>query len=163
VRRGDAFGGKGVMSGQPILWWQRPALLAGLVVLFALPLALATIPPLIDLPAHMARYHVGATLADSPDLRRYFTFSWRFMPNLGVDIPVIALAPLIGLEPAARLVVTIIPALAAAAMLLVARSAHGRVPATALIALPLVFAYPMIFGFVNACLAVALAFLAFAL
>lgn len=152
-----------MISGQQSPWWQRRSCLAALIILFALPFAIGDFPPLIDLPAHMARYHVGANLAESRDLARYFTFAWRFLPNLGVDLPVIALAPLIGVEPATRLVVSLIPALAAAGMLGIARAAHGRLPATAFFALPLAFAYPMIFGFVNACLAVALAFVAFGL
>jgi len=148
------------MTSEPArAWWQRRLFLAAIIILFALPLALAGFPPLIDLPAHMARYHIGASLADSRDLGRYFSFQWRFLPNLGVDILVIALAPLTGIEPAVRLIVTAIPALAAAGMIGVARVAHGQLPATAFFALPLAFAYPLVFGFVNSALAVALAFI----
>ena len=144
-------------------WWQHRSWLIGLVILFALPLAIGTIPPLIDLPTHMARYRIGIALPESRELARYFAFQWRFIPNLGVDVFVTALAPFLGLEPAVRIIVSIIPALMAAGMVLISRVAHGRVPATMFFVLPLSFAYPMIFGFVNSCLALAFAFLAFGL
>ena len=67
------------------------------------------------------------------------------------------------LEPVVKAAVMVIPALQAAGMLLVAREIHGRVPPTAIFALPLAYAYPFQFGFVNFSLSVAFAFLLFAL
>jgi hypothetical protein len=60
-----------------------------------------------------------------------------------------------------KAVVVAIPALTAAGLLWVAREVHGRVPPTALFALPFAFNYPFLFGFVNFALAMALALLAF--
>ena len=40
---------------------------------------------------------------------------------------------------------------------------HGRIPPTAFFALPFIYGYPFLFGFVNFALSVALAFLAFGL
>jgi hypothetical protein len=45
----------------------------------------------------------------------------------------------------------------------VARVVHGRVPPTAFFALPFIYGYPFLFGFVNFALSVAFAFLAFGL
>ena len=48
-------------------------------------------------------------------------------------------------------------------MLWVAREVHGRIPPTALFAVPFAYNFPFLFGFVNFALSMALAFLAFAL
>jgi hypothetical protein len=76
---------------------------------------------------------------------------------------VIPLGKLFGLEPAVKLIVLAIPPLTAAGFLWVAREVHGRVPPTAFFALPFIYGYPFLFGFVNFTLSVALAFLAFGL
>jgi len=56
-----------------------------------------------------------------------------------------------------------IPPLTAAGFLWVAREVHGRIPPTAFFALPFIYGFPFLFGFVNFALSVALAFLAFGL
>ena len=66
----------------------------------ALPLLWPDVPPLLDLPGHMGRYRVQLDLATSPDLQQYFGFHWQVIGNLGVDLLVELLAPLIGLETA---------------------------------------------------------------
>lgn len=144
-------------------WAARPGAVPLLALAAALPLLAPPIQPLIDLPGHLAQFHVADALGRSPTLARHFAFAWAPVPNLGVDLAVAALAPLAGVEPAARLVVAAIPALTAAGLLLVARAAHGgRMPATALLALPLAYSYPLAFGFLNSSLSVALALFAFA-
>lgn len=138
-------------------------MLAALVVASALPLFWPDVPPLLDLPGHIGRYRVQLDIGSSPVLQSYYDFRWALIGNLGVDLLVEALAPLIGLEPAVKLVVLLTPALAAAGLLWVAFEVHGRVPPTVLFALPFVYNFPFLFGFVNFALAMALALNAFAL
>ncbi|MGZ8281670.1 MAG: hypothetical protein ACXWUN_01815 [Allosphingosinicella sp.] len=138
-------------------------MLAALVVLSALPLFWPDVPPLLDLPGHMGRYRVQVDLATSPELQRFYEFEWALIGNLGVDLLVQVLAPLIGLEPAVKLVILLIPALTTAGLLWVAFEVHGRVPPTTLIALPFAYNFPFLFGFANFALAMALALNAFAL
>lgn len=144
-------------------WWERRWALALLVLLSAVPLLGPDFPPLIDLPGHMGRYRVQLDLAHSPLLARFYDFHWALIGNLGVDLLVVPFAPVLGLEGAVKLIVLAIPAMTAAGFLLVAREAHGRVPPTAMFALPLAYGYPFQFGFVNFTLSMAMAFLAFAL
>ena len=118
-----------------------------------LPLLWPDVPPLVDLPGHMGRYRVQLDLATSPFLQRFYTFDWALIGNLGVDLAVIPLARLFGLEPAVKLIVLAIPPLTVVGFLWVAREVHGRIPATALFALPLAYSYPFQFGFVNFALA----------
>jgi hypothetical protein len=96
-------------------------------------------------------------------LQQYYSFHWALIGNLGVDLLVMPLGRLIGLEPAVKLIVLAIPPLTVAGFLWVAREVHGRVPPTALFALPFVYGFPFLFGFVNFALSMALAFLAFGL
>ncbi len=150
-------------DNEPRPFWEHPAMLVALVVLSALPLFWPDVPPLLDLPGHIGRYRVQLDLDASPVLQHYYNFDWALIGNLGVDLLVEALAPLIGLEPAVKLIVLTIPALTVAGLIWVAFEVHGRIPPTTLLALPFAYNFPFLFGFVNFALAMALALNAFAL
>ena len=66
-----------------------------MVLLAFVPLLYPPIPPLVDLPGHMGRFHVQMELAHSPLLQRYYEYHWALVGNLGVDLLVIPLALLI--------------------------------------------------------------------
>lgn len=142
-------------------WWERRWFLAAVVLATIVPLIYPQVPPLVDLPGHIGRYRVE--LDHSPWLRGYFGFHWAVMGNLGLDLLILPLAPIIGLEPAVKLIIVLIPPLTAIGFLWVAREVHGRVPPTALFALPFIYGFPFLFGFANYALSAAFAFLAFGL
>ena len=144
-------------------WWEARWFLALVVLATMIPLLYPPIPPLVDLLGHMGRYRVELDLGHSPWLQRYYDYHWAAIGNLGVDLLVIPLGRLFGLEPAVKLIVLAIPPMTAAGFLWVAREVHGRVPPTAFFALPFIYGYPFLFGFVNFTLSMALAFLAFGL
>ena len=145
----------------PSGWWTTRRFAIILVLLALVPLLLPSMPPLIDLPGHLGRYRVQLDLGTSDYLWRYFDFRWAVMGNLGVDLLVEALAPLLGLEPALKLVVLSIPATTVLGLLLIAREVHGRVPPTAIFALPLAYCFPVQFGFINFALSMGWALTAF--
>lgn len=151
------------MSGGARPWWEQRWGVAALALLAMVPLLWPDIPPLVDLPGHMGRYHIQLNLDSSPGLQRFYSFEWALIGNLGVDLLIIPLAKIFGLELATRLVVLAIPPLTVLGFLWVAREVHGRVPPTALLSVPFAYGHPFIFGFVNFALSMALAFLAFAL
>ncbi|NJC34997.1 hypothetical protein GGR88_002511 [Sphingomonas jejuensis] len=144
-------------------WWSRPWLLVAVVLLTALPLLWPTVPPLVDLLGHMGRYHVQLGIGQDPQLARWYSFEWAVIGNLGVDLLVEPLAPLLGLEHAVKLIVALIPPLTAAGLLWIAHEVHHRLPPTAFLAVPLVYNYPLFFGFANFSLAMAFVFVAFGL
>ena len=148
---------------KPEHWWETNIAVALVVFAATVPLLYPAIPPLVDLPGHMGRYRIELDLATSPWLQQYFTYHWAAIGNLGVDLLVMALGPLIGLEPAVKLMVLAIPTLTAAGFLWVAREVHHRIPPTAYFAIPFIYGHPFLFGFVNFALSMALAFLAFGL
>jgi hypothetical protein len=133
-----------------------------LAALSTLPLIYPSIPPLTDLLGHIGRYRVQLDLASDPVLQRYYGFEWALIGNLGVDLLVQVIGPLIGLEPAVKLIVIVIIALTTGGFLLLSYQVHGRIGAASLFSLPLAYCFPFQFGFVNYCLSMALAFLAFA-
>lgn len=143
--------------------WPYPLWLALAAIIAAtVPLWWPAVPPLTDFPGHLGSYRILAEAGQGP-LARHYAVHWQLIGNLGVEALVLALQPLLGLETAAKLVVMAIPALTVAAMLWLAREAHGRVPATAPFAFPLAYALPFQFGFVNFSLSAALALGALAL
>lgn len=147
------------MNGRARGWTLSRAWPVLLVLLGAVPLIWPQIPPLLDLPGHMGRYRVALGIGSSPWLAHYYSYDWWLLGNGAVDLLILPVAWLVGLELAVKLVVMAIPPLTIAAMLFVARAAHGRIPAPSLFALPLAYAAPFQFGFVNFALGMALALL----
>jgi hypothetical protein len=150
-------------KGTPRPWWEGRPFVAAMILLAFIPLAYPAIPPLVDIGGHMGRYKVAADLAHNPILQQWFSFRWLPIGNLGVDLLVVPLAKLVGVELATKLVVMSIPPLTVAGMLWVAREVHNRLPPTVAFALPLAFGHPFMFGFINFALSMALALLAFGL
>ena len=151
------------VTGDARPWWESRGFLALVVLATMVPLIDPPLPPLVDLFGHMGRYRVELDLGNSPWLQAYFDYHWAAIGNLGVDLLVIPLGKLLGLEWAVKAIVLAIPPLTAAGFLWVAREVHGRIPPTAFFALPFIYGFPFLFGFVNFTLSVALAFLAFGL
>ena len=150
-------------SGAPRLWWETRWFVALVVLLSAVPLLYPPIPPLVDLFGHMGRYRVQLDIDSSPWLSDYYGFHWAAIGNLGVDLLMMPLGRLMGLEPAIKLIIVAIPPMTVAGFLWVAREVHGRIPPTAYFAVPFVYGHPFLFGFANFALSMALAFLAFGL
>ena len=157
---GQLFRTGGYMA--EIAWWEKRWFLALVVLASTIPLLLPETPPLVDVPGHLGRFRIQLDLANSSELQRYYEFHWMLVGNLGVDLLVELLAPLIGLEPAVKLIITAIPPLTVIGIFWTAKEVHGRVPPTALFAVPFVYGFPFNFGFVNFSLSAALALIAFA-
>lgn len=143
--------------GDKLHWWQTRWFVAAMAAIAAIPLLWPTIPPLVDLPGHMGRYRVQLSAGDAPWLLDWYDFKWSLIGNLGFDLLIIPLAPIFGLELAVKLLVIAIPVMIVTGLLWIAREVHGRIPATALFALPLAYSFPLHFGFVNFALSMALA------
>ena len=143
-------------------WWNSHIALALYVLLAAVPLLWPPVPPLVDLPGHMGRYAVQLDPA-SPILSQWYAFRWQLIGNAGVDLLIVPLSQVFGLELGVKLIVLAIPVLTVVGLLWIATEIHGRVPPTTLFALPLAYGHPFVFGFVNFSLGMALALLGFAL
>ena len=151
-----------MIAGERLGWWQTRAFVAVLTFVACIPLLWPDIPPLVDLPGHMGRFRVQLSWDEYPWLRDWYDFQWQLIGNLGIDLLVIPLEHVIGLEPAVKLIVLTIPAFTVAGLLWIAREVHGRIPPHALFALPLAYSFPFQFGFVNFALSMGLALCLFA-
>ncbi|MEP9358504.1 hypothetical protein [Sphingomonas sp. KR3-1] len=151
------------MPQAAVRWWETRWFALAAILASCVPLLWPALPPLIDLPAHIGRYHVAEAIARSADLQRHWTYHWALIGNLGVDGIVYALAPLLGVEAAAKWTVVAIPLLTTAALAWLSRESGGRMSPATLAAFPLAYNYAFIFGFVNFALASALAIAALAL
>lgn len=144
-------------SGLLDRWWAL--LLIGLAAIS--PLLVVEFPPLSDLYGHLGRYAVQTELAERPALQQFYTYEWRLIGNLGADLLIHALHPLLGVEPSVRVAVILTQLLGAAGLLLVSREVHGRVTPFAVAAIVMLYGYPFNYGFINFALSMALALLAF--
>ena len=143
-------------------WWEQRNILLVLLLIGLTPLLWPALPPLLDLPGHMARWYIAISINRSAALASYYTFTWAPVGNLGMDLLVPALTALMPFETAAKIGVLLIPALTMAGLLWTSSEVHGRIPPTTIFALPFAYAWPFQLGFVNFTLAQSLAFCAFA-
>jgi len=148
-----------ILPQTPLQW----AVLLLLLGCSLLPIIVAPIPGLSDLPNHIARHYVFFHIGEGSPLDHYYEVHWRWIGNLGVDLPVLGLMHFMDVQSATRIIVAFIAPLTIISLLALSRSAHGRVSASAMLAMPLVFHHAYMYGFINYCLSVALAFLVLAL
>lgn len=137
-------------------------LAVALALISCLPVLVAARPQMTDYPSHLARWFIMLDGGHSPWLARYYQFHWRWSGNLGVDLLIIPLAKLMGLEPAGRLVAGVIPPLTGLAMICVEWTLHRRIGLGTMFALATIWSPLLILGLLNYALAVALALFAFA-
>lgn len=147
----------------PSGWWTSNWYIAFLAIISVIPLIRPEVPPLVDLMGHMGRYRVELSDPSSPLLTKYFSFQWALLGNLAVDLLVIPLSKIFGLELAVKLIVMTVPPLTITGLLLTAREVHGRLPATAGFVAPFAYCWPFQWGFINYEVAMAFGLNAFAL
>lgn len=157
----DAATEKTIQTEAP--WWTSPVLWFVLAAATTLPFFFAKIPPLTDLPNHVARFHIFLNIDHSPFFQQNYAVQWHLIGNLGVDVLVWLTGPIFGAELATRLVVGLIPPLTVAGIYSVSRELNGQVAPSALIAAPLAYTWPFYTGFLNFCLSMSIALLVFAL
>ena len=83
-----------------IRFWRRPALWVALVAASLIPSLVTTILPFNDLPNHVGRHYVFLNAATDPFLQHFYSVHWAIIGNLGVDLLVRAIGPLLGAEAA---------------------------------------------------------------
>ena len=150
-------------AARPLCWWQTRRFVIVMAFLSVIPLLWPDVPPLVDLPGHMGRYRVQLDMDEYRWLTDWYDFRWSLIGNLGVDLLIEPLGRMFGLELGVKMIVLTIPPLIVVGLLWISREVHGRIPATALFALPLAYCFPLQFGFVNFMLSMALALPLFAL
>jgi hypothetical protein len=142
----------------------RTALAAALLIaLTTLPVLFLRTPPFIDVLGHMGRYALQTGLDRQPFLQQFYSFDWQVIGNLGADVVVEIVQPVLGVAGATRLAIALVPLLAASGIMLLSRQVHGRITPFAIGALTLVYSLPFTWGFLNFSLSMAAALLALTL
>lgn len=124
------------------------ALALGLGVLALWPLAVFPHPGMLDYPNHLARAFILGRL-DDPLLAAHYRTVWTLVPNLGFDLWMLALDPLIGLDNAARLFIALAPVLTTVGVFALAWTIHRRITPLQLLALPLIYNSAFTKGFLG--------------
>lgn len=119
------------------------------LVIIAAPIWILADLPIMDYPAHLARVTLLSNLPLDPAIARYWTADVRPLANLGMDLFVPAVSPLIGPAAGLKLFATIGLALWIAGSALLFRGLWGRLDAQALLAAPFAFNVPFSLGFFN--------------
>jgi hypothetical protein len=150
-------------AGEASAWTRGHWLALAIAFLVALPVILPPVLPLTDLGGHIGRYAIQLDAGRDPHLATWYSFHWQLIPNLGADILVQGLGPLIGLEPAVRVIVFAAAFLQAFGILATARAVHSRVTPFAIFALPLIYGHSFLYGFLNFVLSLGLVWCSLAL
>jgi hypothetical protein len=127
-----------------------------------LPVLLAWTPQMTDYPSHLAGFKVMLDHGHDPFLTRYFLFKWEWTGNLGAELLMVPLAPLLGVEEAGRFIVALIPFLSGMAIMAVEWSLRKRIGVGAILAFAMIWSPSFLMGFLNYSLSLALALFAFA-
>ncbi|CDO37023.1 hypothetical protein [Novosphingobium sp. KN65.2] len=130
--------------------------------LAALPALLAWTPQMTDYPSHLAGYQIMVDHGRDPFLTKYFQFKWEWTGNLGVELLMVPMAPLFGIELAGRIIVALIPILTGLSIISVSWTLRRRVGVGAILAFATIWSPSLLMGFLNYSLSVALALFAFA-
>jgi hypothetical protein len=143
--------------------WQNPFIWVVIFVIITIPFWVTNMPPLLDLPGHMARYHIAQEWATSADLQRFYSYKWMLSGNLGGDLIVFGLKDILSIEQASWFVCLLTVLLTMLAIPVLSKTFHGSVQLSSFCALPLVYHNFYFWGFVNFNLGVAFTLLSLAL
>ncbi|MCJ2183303.1 hypothetical protein MTR62_11455 [Novosphingobium sp. 1949] len=153
-----------VTPGAPRARTDRVFWIGILLSLFAaLPALVAWAPQMTDYPSHLAGYKVMMAHGRDPFLTLYFLFRWEWTGNLGVELLMVPMAPIFGVEMAGRIIVALIPALTGLGIVAVSWALRRRVGIGPILALVTIWSPSLLMGFLNFSLSLALALFAFAL
>lgn len=130
--------------------------------ILAAPVALVAFPKTPDYPAHFAAFYLIGGGAKDPLLSRVYHIVWQPIPNLAAELIVPALAHLMPLVDAAKLFLGAAIVLWVLGPALVQRALFGRLGLGGLIAGAFAYNVNLMWGFLNYCFGVGLAFVVFA-
>lgn len=129
------------------------------VAALLLPSLLATVPPLVDYPNHLARLWLLAGGAAEPGLLGYYRVGWDTWTNVGMDLVGSAMAHVLPFEQAGRILVAAGCLFAPLGGVLLWRQAHGGWHWWQLSFPLLAWNMGLVFGFLNFTLGIGLALL----
>lgn len=126
------------------------------------PLLFIEIPPLVDLPNHLARWHILANFETESALQKNYQISSVITPNVLVDWILTPLVRIWCVYEVGRAFIVVTMALTYAAVLALHFRFFSQLTLWPAIALPILYNHAMSWGFINFSFGIALALLFFA-
>ena len=139
--------------------WLSRLVIAAIIVAACLPFLLVEVPPLVDVPGHIALAAIEQAEPQNT-LARYYEWNWRFALNMGGELLMKALGTFMSPITAGWWVSVIATATLVGGALALARSLNRRGGHTVGWALIFAFGFPWLWGFVNFVLATGLSLVA---
>jgi hypothetical protein len=122
-----------------------------------LPIVLHPLPPLTDYVNHLSRMHVIATVANDPELARFYEIDWQVVPNLMMDLIVPLAQRITDVYMAGQIYTVASLVLILSGTLALNRQLFGRWSMLPLIAAPLLYNQVFLVGTMNYVSAIGLA------
>jgi hypothetical protein len=138
------------------------ALYLVLLGLLAIPIASVVVPPLGDYPNHLARMHILAAYAHSPELRTHYVVAWKLTPYLAMDLIVPQLARFMSIYTAGRVFLVVCLLQFVLGTLAVNAALYRRLSAWPAVSGMFAYNFVVSLGFVNYLFGIGIWLLAFA-
>jgi len=127
------------------------------------PLYLVEVPPLVDLPNHLARVFILANYAETPFFQQNFQIVYEPIPNLALDLIVVPLMNVFDIFAANHLFLTLTIVLFALGCHLISAQKTEKYSFSAVPAAFLIYGGTFFYGYVNYVFGIALFLVAFGL
>ncbi len=127
------------------------------------PLWLVELPPLVDLPNHLARVFILANYAETPFFQQNFQILYEPIPNLAVDLIVVPLMSLFNIWTANHLFLTLTVVLFAVGCHLTGARTGEKPSFSIVLAMFLIYGGTFFYGYVNYIFGVSLFLITFGL
>ncbi|MDH3668914.1 MAG: hypothetical protein OEN23_18500 [Paracoccaceae bacterium] len=121
----------------------------GLLVLTLVPVLSVEMAPLVDLPNHLARWHVLARLETEPLLQQSYRTISHLSPYLLVDLVTAPLVEIFGVYDAGRIFVAANMALIYVGVIAIHRALFTHFTLWPALALPVLYNHAFLWGFLN--------------
>ena len=133
-----------------------------LTIIVVAPVYSVPIPGLGDYLNHLARIHVLISVDHNTQLQRFYETHWRLVPYFGMDAPLVALSPFMGLYSAGQLFIALCVMMPVAAAASLHYAIYRRVGLMPLCGFLLSWNYMMALGFLPYLFSAGLAVMLFA-
>jgi hypothetical protein len=137
------------VSGEALNAGRCLAAFSTILLLAAVPVLLASHPPLVDLPSHIGRVYLLSKIGQDPFISQHYEITSWIVPNLGTDVVLLLAGMITSLEVAAKLLVVLIFALIFGGTLVLHYVLFKRRSWWPFIAALFLYNYTLIMGFMS--------------
>lgn len=136
---------------------------AVLSIIALIPMFVSILPPCIDLPNHIARIHILATIGTDVDLQANYSAVWNLRTYFLPDLLLVGLAKVLPILWVGKVYILAAVGGLAASTWFLSKSLLGRPSIWCFASLLFLFSHPLGWGFINFLLGTSLAFVTFGL